>query len=472
LAQRAAFVGALLAIVAYIAGLTLSGNGPAFGMGGAGVVAIAGGVAGYFAFLPAQRAVREVVSATSRIASGELGGGVRIGDGATGDLSASFNAMSRRIQQLFTEVNAGHARLEAVLNASTDGILALSSDTTVRFANRAATQLLATGPGNALDRPLIESARDYELDGLVRRAARSRRPESAVITYGQERLPVRAAALPIADGGAWAVLLMLTDLTEVNRVNMVRRDFVSNVGHELRTPLASIRALAETIEAGNVDPGPETSEFAGRIRQQVDRLTLLTNELIELSRIESGAIDLKPVAVDLAAIASQAADLLKTRSDLSKVRVDVPAAGPTVEADADSVLRAFSNLLDNAIKFSPDGGTVRVEFATDAGDAVTFSVSDEGPGVPDVDLPRVFERFYKSDSSRSQPGVGLGLAIVKHIVRAHGGTVQAANRPEGGSRFEVTLPRRYAGPRPRAFRAWPGAPAQAGDSTAEPVSSD
>ncbi|MGD9932956.1 MAG: sensor histidine kinase [Dehalococcoidia bacterium] len=453
LAQRAAFLAATLAVVAFLAGLALADSDPAAGLAVALVTGAAAGAAGYAAFRPAQRTVRDVVGAASRIAGGELGGGVRLGDGATGDLSASFNVMSRRIQQLFGEVNAEHARLEAVLNASTDGILALSTDTTVRFANTAAANLLSTAAGNALDRPLIESARDYELDGLVRRAARSGQAESAVITYGQQRLPVRAAALPISDGGAWSVLLMLTDLTEVNRVNAVRRDFVSNVGHELRTPLASIRALAETIESGNVDPGPETAEFAGRIRQQVDRLTLLTNELLELSRIESGAIALKPVAVDLAAVAAQAVDLLKTRADQGKVRVETAQTGPTVEADADSLLRVFSNLLDNAIKFSPEGGTVVVAFEADAGDAVTFSVSDEGPGIAPLDLPRVFERFYKTDSSRSQPGVGLGLAIVKHTVRAHGGSVQAANRAEGGSRFEVTLPRRFAGPRAR-----PGAP--------------
>lgn len=449
LAQRAALMAASLAFVAFVAGLIVAGADPGMSIIIALLSAGAAAAAGYVAFLPAQRTVRDVVTAASRIAGGELGGGVRLGDGATGELSASFNVMSRRIQQLFGDVTAEHARLEAVLNASTDGILALSADTTVRFANTAAENLLATRQGNALDRPLIESARDYELDGLVRRVARSRHAESAVITYGQQRLPVRAAALPIPDGGTWSVLLMLTDLTEVNRVSAVRRDFVSNVGHELRTPLASIRALAETIEAGDVEPGLETSEFASRIRQQVDRLTLLTNELIELSRIESGAIELKPVAVDLAAVASQATDLLKTRAEAARVVVAVPSEGPTIEADADSLLRVFSNLLDNAIKFSPEGGTVTVAFATDAGGAVTFSVSDEGPGMSTVDLPRVFERFYKSDSSRSQPGVGLGLAIVKHIVRAHGGTVQAINRPEGGSRFEVTFPRRYAGPRRR-----------------------
>jgi two-component system phosphate regulon sensor histidine kinase PhoR len=354
--------------------------------------------------------------------------------------------MSRRLEELFDEANAEHARLDAVLNASTDGILALASDTTVRLANHAAGELLGAGADQVLGRPLIESARDYELDALARRVATTREPATAVITYGQARLPLRAAALPIDQGGEWAVLLLLTDLTEVNRVDQVRRDFVSNVSHELRTPLASIRALAETIEAGDVDPGEETAEFAGKITEQVDRLTILVNELLELSRIESGAIELQPVIFDVAAVAGEAAALLQPRTAAAGVSVSLPGSGPQIEADRSAVLKIFTNLLDNAIKFSPRGGTVTVATA-DEDDSVSITVSDEGPGIAPADLQRVFERFYKGDSSRSGLGVGLGLAIVKHLVRSHGGVVEAQSEQGNGATFVVRLPKKFSGPR-------------------------
>jgi two-component system phosphate regulon sensor histidine kinase PhoR len=226
----------------------------------------------------------------------------------------------------------------------------------------------------------------------------------------------------------------------------VRRDFVSNVSHELRTPLASIRALAETIQAGDVEPGEETAEFAERITRQVDRLATLVNELLELSRIESGAVELRPAEVDVAAVARQAAALLAMRCEQAGVTIEIPESGPSIEADPDAIFRILSNLLDNAIKFSPEGGTVTVD-AAEYDDTVAIAVSDDGPGVPAADLQRVFERFYKGDTSRSGMGVGLGLAIVKHTARSHGGAVEVENRETGGARFVVRLPRRFAGPR-------------------------
>jgi two-component system phosphate regulon sensor histidine kinase PhoR len=335
-------------------------------------------------------------------------------------------------------------------------MVALSRDNEVRYLNAAAVVMLGTSFESSLGRPLIEAVRDYELDALVRRVAGSGgRGETAVVTYGPNRTPLRAVAVPIPGGGDWAVLLVLTDLTEVNRVDQVRRDFLSNVSHELRTPLASIRALAETLESGNVDPGPETEEFVRRILHQVDHLTALVNELLDLSRIESGSVELRPAPIDLGALVAESVALLHQRAESAGVAITGPEPpGMVVEGDHASLLRVVNNLLDNAIKYSPPGTTVRVS-TCDEGELVALSVADEGPGIAPQDLPRVFERFYKGDPSRTNSaasGVGLGLAIVKHSVRLHGGTVEAQSPPGHGAVFTIRLPKKFAGPRPMARR--------------------
>lgn len=447
-----AFRGALLtgfttALAATLGFLAASGTRPA----SAWLLLMAallpiGLIAGYLAFWRTSVALRAISHAAERIGQGEFRQYVATTTGSTADVASSFNHMASRIVELFQETLAEHARLEAVFDASTDPMIALAADTSVRFLNPAAEILLDSSQEEAIGRPFIETARDYELDAVVRRVINQKsRGETRVVTFGPQRALLRALAVPIHGGGDWAVLLVLNDLTEVQRVDQMRRDFLSNVSHELRTPLASIRALVETLEDGGVDGPDDEAEFLRRIRQQVDRLTSLVNELLDLSRIESGAIELHPEPVDLAELVIEAASLLRTRCEADSIHIQAPEpAGITVEADRPSLLRVMSNLLDNAIKYSPPAGVIRVD-VRDEGELVAVAVMDEGPGIRAQDLPRVFERFYKGDPSRAGAGVGLGLAIVKHVVRAHGGTVEAASLPGDGATFIVRLPHAFVG---------------------------
>jgi two-component system phosphate regulon sensor histidine kinase PhoR len=423
-----------------------------------------GALAGYLAFHGPDRTLAAVSAAANRVAGGSLGERVTVASPATGDLGRSFNHMATHVQDLVGSIEAEHARLAAVFEAVGDGMVAVSRNGAVTFANHAALRLLGWR-GDAEGRPFIEIARDYELDTLVHRAiAAGGAAETRVITFGPARTPLRAAAMPIHDGGGWAVLIMLTDLTEVQRVDAMRRDFLSNVSHELRTPLASIHALVETIEAGNVEGEEETREFMARIRQQVDRVTALINELLDLSRIESGAAPLQPERLDLADLVAEAVSLLRPRWEPRRIAIAAPARpGPVVEADRPAVLRVVSNLLDNAIKYSPEGGRIEVGLH-DEGELAALEVRDEGQGIAVADLPRVFERFYKGDASRATAGAGLGLAIVKHIVRAHGGTVSAASPHGGGATFTVRLPKAFV-----AQRRPPAAIEPAGSAFAGPA---
>jgi len=444
LALRGALVGLAGGIAGLGVGLLLREPGAPWVYSSI-AVAVGATLAGYLALRRPAAALRAVVGAAGRIADGELAERVPDQPGPAGELTSAFNAMAGRVEELFESVAAEEARLEAVFDASTDAMVALRADTRVSFLNPAAVGLFGGTMVEAIGRPLIETARDYELDALVRRViADPARGETEVVTFGPGRTPLRAAALPIREGGDWAVLLMLTDLTDVQRVDQVRRDFVSNVSHELRTPLASIRALAETMEGG-VD-AEEQPEFLQRIRQQVERLTTLVNELLDLSRIESGAITLQPGRVELEELVAEAASLLRARAEPLGVTIVDDGCAEAVEADRASLLRVVSNLLDNAIKFSPPGGTVRVS-AADEGPLVALSVKDDGPGIKEQNLERVFERFYKDDPARAEPGVGLGLAIVKHLVRAHGGTATVESRPGAGATFTVRLPRQFVGRR-------------------------
>jgi len=448
LALRGAGVGAAGGIAGLIAGALAIPTGRTWLEVALALGAIAlATLGGYFGLRESSRAVEDVSLAARRLASGDMGERVAISLGPAAGLTQSFNAMARQLQTLLATVAAEEARLRAVFDASADPMFATTADTTVCFMNAAAERMFGLAPGSGLNRPFIEIARDFELDGLLRRAiADGQEGVTSVITFGAKRMPLRAAALPIHDGGAWSVLLTLTDLTEVQRADQVRRDFLSNVSHELRTPLAAIRALVETIESGATAPGEETDAFLARIRQQVDRLTLLVNELLDLSRIESGALELTPEPVELEQLFAEAVSLMRHRLDAEGVTAVFEGGPMAVEGDRAALLRVVSNLVDNAIKFSPRGSTIHAS-ARDEGDLVAFEVRDEGPGIAESDLPRVFERFYKGDASRAGSGVGLGLAIVKHLVRAHGGTATASSPPGMGAIFTVRLPRRFVGQR-------------------------
>lgn len=447
-ALRGLLIGALAGIAGFVAGALVSGSESSVVLLCAVGAAALAGAGGYAVLYRSARAIHAVSLAADRVAEGELEQRVHDAPGPVGELTHAFNTMAGRVQHLIDGIAAEEARLEAVFDASTDAMVAVARDTSVRFLNPAAVGIFGGDMSSAIGRPFIETARDFELDAIVRRAIASpERGETTVITFGPRRIPLRASAAPIPNGGDWAVLLMLTDLTEVQRIDQVRRDFVSNVSHELRTPLSSIRALVETLEEGGVDNQADEQEFLRRIHQQTDRLTSLVNELLDLSRIESGAIDLRPEPLQLGALVAEAAGLLGTRAEAQgvTVRCPKPEGGP-VEADRASILRVVTNLLDNAIKYSPRGSAVSVAIE-DEGDLAALTVRDQGEGIPPQDLPRVFERFYKGESARSTLGAGLGLAIVKHLVRAHGGTVTAASEPGEGASFTVRLPKRYVGRR-------------------------
>lgn len=410
------------------------------------IIAVAvAGVAGWLAFRDVANALDAVQEASERLAEGEFTERVPDQEGAGAELGYVFNNLAGHMEELFDSIAAEHARLEAVFDAARDGMVALAADTTVRFMNPAAVQLFGTPMIDAIGRSFIEPVRDYELDAMVRRAAEGTPQGPAVVTFGPERVSLRVSATPIREGGEWAVLLTLTDLTDVRRLDQVRRDFLSNVSHELRTPLASIRAMVETLEDSDLQDRETTGEFMRRIRQQVERLSDLVHELLDLSRIESGAADLRPEPVALRAVAAEAASLLNPRAEAAGLTIALP--GPeedvTIEADRSSLLRIVSNLLDNAIKYGREGTAVELHIR-DEGELAALSVHDDGPGIEEQALPRVFERFYKGETARSNEGVGLGLAIVKHLARAHSGTAEVQSKPGEGATFTVRLPKKFA----------------------------
>ena len=453
LAGRAALasgtVGLLAASAAAIVAATV---GDALWIAVTVLVMGGGGFAGAFLLLrPVALSVRETAEAARALRGSSLSARAIRTTGPTAELTHEFNVMAAEIEASSRAIAAEHARLEAALAAAADGIMALDAETNVQYANPAALALLDMDEAEVVDRALIESVRDYELDALVREAVAAQdTPPPRVVPFGRDRAPLRALAVPVAEGGSWAVLLILVDLSPVQRVDHVRRDFISNVSHELRTPIAAIGALVETLELGDLE-ADEHAAFLSRIRQQVDRMALLTNELLDLSRIESGAIHLEPEQVDLSSAVAEAQAGLAPRLEACDVRIDGPTGEtPPVEADRTATVRIVTNLLDNALKFSPDGSTITVA-VRDEDALVAVEVCDDGPGIAAQDLDRVFERFYKAEHSRADSGAGLGLAIVKHLVQAHGGTVAARNEDGRGAAMTVRLPKRFVGREPRVL---------------------
>jgi two-component system phosphate regulon sensor histidine kinase PhoR len=238
------------------------------------------------------------------------------------------------------------------------------------------------------------------------------------------------------------VVAVVRDVTMLRQAERLRRELTANVSHELRTPLTSIKGFAETLLGGAMADEATCRRFLTIIDNEASRLMKLVDDLMDLSRLESHAVAMEPAPVRLDDLVGEAIGRMRVQAERRSVTLRPASLAPeTVMADRDRILQVLTNLLDNAIKFTPEGGAVEVSVRRENGGAA-LTISDSGRGIPEEDLPRIFERFYRVERSRSREegGTGLGLAIAKHIVDAHGGRISAHSRPGGGSVFTVVLP--------------------------------
>lgn len=324
-------------------------------------------------------------------------------------------------------------------------MIATDADLTVRLANPKAVDLFGLGGAKLVGLPLLRAVNNEALEGLARRCLEENGPAHADVTlYGESTRNLSAYAAPVdLDEGRIGVVLVLNDMTEVHRLERVRKDFVANVSHELKTPITLIKGFADTLLDGSPHGDEETARFLAIIQRHANRMTLIVDDLLTLARLEGpghGGLDAHPV--DARFVVERAIDSLGDQPAKKAVSIAHNAVeGLEIMANEGLLEHALVNLLDNAVKYGPEGGTVTVAAMAD-GAFARFTVTDCGPGIPERDVPRLFERFYRVDKARSRDigGTGLGLAIVRHIALAHGGDVSVSSREGYGSTFILRVP--------------------------------
>ncbi len=386
---------------------------------------------------------RAVAEGARRLAGGDLEYRVESSSpGETRELADAFNSMAATIRDTVRDLSAERNRLSIVLDTMADGVVVIHPDGRVDLINRAAEWLLETPPHQPDGRKLADIVRDYEILQLVSDAQLDRGIHQAELELVNSRRFVSAISTPLSEDRSDGVLLTLRDFTGLRQMETTRTEFVSNVSHELRTPLASVKALVETLQDGALQDADAAPDFLRRIHGDVDRMTAMVSELLDLSLLESGHAPLHLAPVDMRSVVDETQSEFALRLESEKLRVtaDLPEGLPYVMGDAAKLTQVLSNLVENAVKFTPAGGSIDIS-ATSSGQWVELRVSDTGVGIAPAHLPHVFERFYKADRSRNDDGTGLGLAIVKHLVGAHGGDIRVESTKGRGSTFTVTLRR-------------------------------
>jgi two-component system phosphate regulon sensor histidine kinase PhoR len=373
-----------------------------------------------------------------QVASGNLG--ARIADSSADEITQvamSLNKTAQRLQASFAELENSRKHLETLLNSMQEAVIAVSAEKKIRWLNGSMARLLPSG--SHIGKPLIQLTRDPELiKGFDESMSSGLAVSSRVTTLVSGQL-FEATTAPLPDGGAVAVL---HDLTEIERVEKTRRDFIANVSHELRTPLTSIQGYAETLLDSSAGVNGHSREFIEIIKKNAARMSRLTEDLLTLARVESGErkLDLHPIPAS--ALLEDALHSFRAMARNSEVDLQLEhSASVEVLADVDAIHQVFSNLIDNAIKYAAAGERIMLG-ANQQNNVVEFYVRDSGPGIAAEHQPRIFERFYRVDKARSceSGGTGLGLAIVKHIVLNHGGHVRVESELRHGATFFFTLP--------------------------------
>lgn len=378
------------------------------------------------------RRLRRIVVFANHISAGDLS--ARLDETATDEIAqvaAALDQTARKLEASFAELETSHRQLEAVLNSMQDPVFVVSREKRVQWANQPVMRLARVGTGAVL----IDAFRDPALLAAVEAVLHTQSVQTARALISGRNFDVFVGPMP--GGGA---VVVMHDVSDVERLEKTRRDFIANVSHELRTPLTSIQGYTETLL--DTEDRPAAREFLEIVRKNASRMARLTEDLLVLARVESGEQQFSIRPVNASELLADAAETFRTSAGASGIVLKVNQAGDEcVLADPDAIHQVFANLLDNAVKYAGLGRAIEIGTRVHQ-DGVEFYIRDFGPGIASEHLTRLFERFYRVDKARSRDagGTGLGLAIVKHIVRAHCGSIHASSELGHGATFSFVLP--------------------------------
>ncbi len=408
----------------------------------AGAIVLLALLLGYGIAEATARPIRRLTGVVQRMAEGDLAVHVLPHSvDEVGALTRDLNAMAGRLRETIRALEHERSESAAIVEHMADGIIITDADARVRMVNPSARRMLNLPAQGLVGRSFAQVVRDHQLIGVLQDCLRDREEQVELVELGQRRLFFQVIATPLrTDAESGACLMVLQDLGQIKRLETIRREFMSNISHELRTPLASLRALADTLREGALEDPPAALHFLDLVDAEVDTLTQMVRELQELSRIESGQVPMVLAPVVLADVIVPSVERLRPQAERAGLTLEIalPEGLPMILADVDRLGQVVTNVVHNAIKYTPEGGRVRVS-ASPAEGRVIVSVADTGQGIAREALPRIFERFYRADPSRTGRGTGLGLAIAKHIVQAHGGEIWAESTEGQGSTFYFSV---------------------------------
>ena len=406
---------------------------------------LAAGIAFFFASRSVTTRIRRMKEFAERAAAGDFTSLER--DYTHDELADLSDALGRSVAglgQTIRTLTDERNRSSAILGSMVEGVAVVTGDERILYCNWAFEQILELPEGSSQGRTLVEALRQADLVALGRQALSGVEELTGEVEVGTvRRRNFSVTAAPVRAAGANGAVLVLHDITELRRLERVRRDFVANVSHEFKTPLTAIQGFAETLLSGALDDKANRKHFVEIIREHARRLARLTDDLLKLSRIEAGRLELeiRPIRVEALVNGCVETARLNAKSRGLQIVVDLQQNAPAVRGDGAQLGEVLQNLLDNALQYTPSGGQIEVK-ARANGHNIVFTVTDTGIGIPESDLERIFERFYRVDAARSREagGTGLGLAIARHIVDAHGGRIWVESAVGQGSRFHFSIP--------------------------------